>query len=227
MRDLATPHAGENFSGRLTAGLLVFGIPLVWAALLLFHPNPEGGAFEGTRDVVDRWLVVHVGQLVLAPFLVFAVWRLVDGLPYRAAMVSRAAAVFWAVFFTAYDSIQGIATGLLIRYADGDLAGAEQAGVARALDYLVSDSLLAGNVSAIGLISNAAWIAVAIGAAVALHKAGTGKWAVIAACVSVLFVLHTAPAAVGLVAFAAAGVLRERQRASSGKVAGQAAISAS
>jgi hypothetical protein len=206
--------------------LLVFAVPLVWAALLLFHPNPEAGPFESIRDMVDRWLIVHVGQLVLTPFLVLVVWRLVDGLPSRGATVARAGAVVWAAFFTAYDSIQGISTGLLIRYADGDLAGAEQAGVARALDYLVSDSQLAGNISAIGLISNAAWVAVAIGAAVALHKAGTGKVAVIAAVLSAVFVVHTAPAAVGLVALAVAGVLRERHRAYSEPVAGRAALAA-
>jgi hypothetical protein len=216
----------ENALPRLTAGrLLVFTIPLVWAVLLLFHPNPEGDPFEAIRDVVDRWLIVHVGQLVLTPLLVLAVWRLLDGLPSRAAKVSRAAAVVWAAFFTAYDSIQGIATGLLIRYADGDLAGDEQAGVARALDYLVSDNLLAGNISAVGLIGNAAWVTVAIGAAVALHRAGAGKWVVIAMCVSIVFVVHTAPAAIGLVAFAVAGILRERQRAQ-GAVAGRAALAA-
>jgi hypothetical protein len=220
-------HERENALPRRTAGvLLVVTIPLVWAVLLLFHPNPEGDPFEAIRDVVDRWLFVHVGQLVLTPFLVLVVWRLLEGLTSRAATVSRAAAVVWAAFFTAYDSIQGIATGLLIRYADGDLAGGEQAGVARALDYLVSDSLLAGNISALGLIANAAWVAVAIGAAVALHKAGAGRWAVIAACVSVVFVVHTAPAAIGLAAFAVAGVLRERQRAYSQTVTGPAPLGA-
>ena len=216
-------HAREIGLSRPAASrLLIFTVPLVWAALLLFHPNPEGGPFESIRDVVDRWLFVHVGQLVLTPLLVLAVWRLVDGLPSRAAMVNRAAAVVGAAFFTAYDSIQGIATGVLIRYADGDLAGEEQAGVARALEYLVSDSRLAGNVSAIGLLGNAAWLAVALGAAVALRKAGAGKAAVIAACLSTLFVIHTAPAGIGLLALAVAGVLRERQRADGETVAGRA-----
>ena len=215
----------DNALPRLSVGLLaVFTIPLVWAVLLLFHPNPEGGPFEAIRDVVDRWLFVHIGQLVLTPLLVLVVWRLLDGLPSRAAKVSRVAAVVWAVFFTAYDSIQGIATGLLIRYADGELAGDEQAGVARALDYLVSDSLLAGNISAIGLIGNAAWLAVALGAAVALHKAGTGKWAVVAAGLSVIFVVHTAPAAIGLIALAIAAVLRERQRTYSDTAASPAPL---
>lgn len=107
---------------------------------MLFHPNPPGeeAPFEEIRGDVTRWLGVHCGQLVLTPFLVLAVWRLLDGLPSLAARVSRAAVFLWAVFFTAYDSIQGIATGVLIRYAEG-VSGAEQAGIARALDYLVSD----------------------------------------------------------------------------------------
>lgn len=206
--------AHDNAASQASLGrLLVFTIPLLWAVLVLFHPNPgEGGPFEAIRDDVNRWLIVHVGQLVLTPLLVFAVWRLVEGIPSAAAKVSRAAVIVWAAFFTAYDSIQGISTGVLIRYTEG-LAGDQQAGVARALDYLVSDSQLAGNVSAIGLIASAAWLTVAIAAAVALHKAGAGKWVVIAALLSVVFVAHSAPAAFGLAALAVAGVMRERQRA--------------
>ena len=212
-------HAREITARRpIVTGLLLVALPLAWAVLLLFHPNSDAAPFEGIRGVVDRWLFVHVGQLVLTPLLVFAVWRLLDGLEFRAAKVSRAAAVVWAAFFTAYDSIQGIATGVLIRYADADLAGAEQAGVARALDYLVSDSQLAGNISAIGLIANAAWITVAIGGAVALSKAGAGKGAVIAMSLSSLFVIHTAPAGVGLVALAVAGVLSQGRRSDPGRI---------
>jgi hypothetical protein len=87
---------------------LVYAGPLVWAVLILFHPNPGGDSpYEGITDDVDRWLVVHVGQLILTPFLFLAVWRLLDGLSSAAARISRAALVVWTVFFTAYDSIQG------------------------------------------------------------------------------------------------------------------------
>ncbi|HWI00341.1 MAG TPA: hypothetical protein VNT27_08410, partial [Propionibacteriaceae bacterium] len=89
---------------------LVYAGPLVWAVLIVFHPNPGGDSpYEGISDVVDRWLVVHVGQLILTPFLFLAVWRLLDGLSSAAARVSRAALVVWTVFFSAYDSIQGVA----------------------------------------------------------------------------------------------------------------------
>jgi hypothetical protein len=150
----------------------------------------------------------------LTPFLFLAVWRLLDGLSSAAATISRAALVVWTVFFSAYDSIQGIATGILIRWAN-DLEGAEQAAVARAIEFVVEDSQLAGNISAIALVAGAAWLTVAIGAAVALHKAGAGKAIVVAACLSVVVAAHSAPAAIGFVALFLAGVLRERQRTTS------------
>jgi drug/metabolite transporter (DMT)-like permease len=97
---------------------LVYAGPLLWAVLIVFHPNPGGdSSYEGIADVVDRWLFVHVGQLILTPFLFLAVWRLLDGLSSAAATVSRAALVVWTVFFSAYDSVQGIARWGLRRKA--------------------------------------------------------------------------------------------------------------
>lgn len=194
---------------------LVYTGPLLWAVLIVFHPNPGGDSpYEGIADVVDRWLFVHVGQLILTPFLFLAVWRLLDGLSSVAARISRAALVVWTVFFSAYDSIQGIATGILARYAN-DLAGAEQAAVGRAIDFVVEDSQLAGNISAIGLVAGASWLIVAIAAAVALHNAGAGRAVVVATCLSVVVAAHMAPAAIGFLALFLAGVLRERERTKS------------
>ncbi len=192
---------------------LVFGGPLVWAVLALFHPMPtEDSPYEGIKDDVDLWLVVHVGQLILTPFLFLAVWRLLDGLSSAASMVSRCALVVWTVFFSAYDSVQGVATGILTKHANA-LAGQEQASVAGAIDYIVNDNPLAGNVSVIAAVAGAAWLVVAIAAAVALHQAGAGRAIVIAAVVSTVFAAHVKPAAIGLLALTVAGVLRERQRA--------------
>jgi hypothetical protein len=196
--------------------LLVFAAPLLWALLVLFHPVPAGDtAYAGVKDDVDLWLLLHVGQLALTPFLFLAVWRLLDGLCSAATVASRSALVVWTVFFSAYDSIQGVATGILVDHANG-LAGEEQASVAKAIDHLVYDSRLAGDMSAIQLVAGASWLIVAIAAAVALHRAGAGKAVVAAACLSTVFAAHTAPAAVGLLALSVAGVLRERQRTKPG-----------
>lgn len=209
---MADPRA---LSGTSIGRYPVYAGPLLWAVLIVFHPNPGGDSpYEGITDVVNRWLVVHVGQLILTPFLFLAVWRLLDGLSSAAATISRAALVVWTVFFSAYDTTQGIATGILTRWAN-DLAGAEQAAVARAIEFVVEDSQLAGNISAIALVAGASWLIVAIAAAVALHKAGAGKAVVVAACLSVVVAAHSAPAAIGFVALFLAGVLRERQRTTS------------
>ena len=187
--------------------------PLVWAVLALFHPMPtDDSPYEGINDDVDLWLVVHVGQLILTPFLFLAVWRLLDGLSSRASTISRCALVVWTVFFSAYDSVQGVATGILTKHAN-DLAGQEQAAVAEAIDYIVNDNALAGNVSFLAVVAGAAWLTVAIAAAVALNQAGAGRAIVIAAAVSTVFAAHAKPAAIGLLALTVAGVLRERQRA--------------
>jgi hypothetical protein len=193
--------------------LLFYAGPLLWAVMIVFHPNPGGDSpFEGIRGDVDRWLFVHVGQLVLTPLVFLAVWRLLDGLHSTSASISRAALVVWTVFFSAFDTVQGIATGILARHADG-LAAQEQAGYAAAIEFIVEDSILAGNYSFVGFVAGASWFVVAIAAAVALHKAGAGKAVVAAASLSIVVAAHTAPAAIGFLALFLAGILRERERA--------------
>jgi hypothetical protein len=203
-------HERTAQSERHTGRMIVFAAPLLWAVLILFHPTPGGAdAYQGLKDDVDVWLVVHVGQLILTPFLFLAVWRLLDGLSTTAATISRSALVVWTVFFSAYDAVQGIATGILTSYANG-LTGDEQASVAAAIDHLVMDSRLAGDSSALQLVAGAAWLTVAIGAAVALHQAGARRTVVVAAGLSTVFAAHMAPAAIGALALAVAGILRVR-----------------
>lgn len=191
---------------------VVYAAPLLWAVLILFHPMPGGDSpYTGISDDVDVWLVVHVGQLILTPFLFLAVWRLLDGLSSVAATISRCALVVWTVFFSAYDAVQGIATGVFVDHANG-LAGTDQSAVADAIDHLVIDNRLAGDISAIQMVAGGAWLTVAIAAAVALHQAHAGTAVVAAAALSVVFSMHVTPAAIGLLALFAAGVLHEHRR---------------
>lgn len=208
-----TGHHDKARTGVSIRSLLFLVGPLLWAILVLFHPSPaDPSPYEAISGVVDRWLAVHVGQLVLAPLVFLAVWRLLADLHSVAATISRAALVVWAVFFSAYDSVQGIATGLLVRYAGG-LAEEQQAAVSGAIKYLVDDSQLGGNISVLMLFGQGSWLVVAIAAAVALHKGGAGRAIVALTCLSVIFAMHTAPAAAGMLALFFAGLLREHQRA--------------
>jgi hypothetical protein len=72
--------------------------------------------------------------------------------------------------------------------------------------------LLAGDISVLAMIAGGAWLTVAIAAAVALHHARAGRTVIVLACVSTVFTMHVAPAAIGLLALTAAVAIRERQR---------------
>jgi hypothetical protein len=183
--------------------VILFGAPLLWIVLALLHPHEP--------EEFNRWLFVHFAQLALAPFLAFAVWTLLDGIHSKAATVSRIALVAWLAFFSAYDSVAGIATGLLSRYADG-LAGDEKTAVTSAIDYLFNDGLLPGSAAVLGAVTTVAWPLAVIAGALALHKSGARLALVATLSVSALFAFHASyPAAVGLASFLVAAGLWVRE----------------
>jgi hypothetical protein len=186
--------------------LVVLAAPLLWVAPAVLHP--AGEPYAGIADETGRWLGVHIAQLVLAPFLAAAVWMLLAGLESVAARLARAALVLWLVFFSAFDAIAGIATGVLARHANS-LAGEQREGFVSAIDFLFDDSQLAGGgFSILGNLGHGFWIVVAIAAALALHQARAPRAAVAATFLSVLFASHSGMgAALGLVAIFIAGVL--------------------
>jgi hypothetical protein len=192
---------------------IVVSVALVtWAVLALFHPEPDapGGIYTGLHDEVGRWLFIHSAQLMLAPFVAFAMWMLLRGISSAAATVSRVAVVVWLVFFSAYDALAGIGTGVLVRQA-ARAAGEEQAGFASAAEFLW-DSRLAGTASWWGVVATVAWPVAAVGAGIALRRAGA-RWSTTAAtAASGLIALHGGyPAAIGFVSLAAAVALRQQE----------------
>jgi hypothetical protein len=206
MADVVSPLAATKRLGLLQ--LVVLAAPLVWVVVAFLHPTAE--PYEGIADEANRWIFVHVMQLVLTPFLAAGVWLLMDGIQSVAASVTRAVLAFWMVFFSAFDAVAGIATGVLTRHANS-LAGSEKEGVVAAIDFLWDDSRLTGGFSVLGILGQGSWIVLAIAATVALYRAGFRRLLVGATLVSVLFAGHAGPiAAVGLVAFFGALLLRFR-----------------
>ena len=168
----------------------------------------------GSPTRTDRWLFVHLAQLVLAPFLAAGVWMLLAGLTSVAANVARAALVVWLVFFSAFDAVAGVATGVLTRHAN-TLTGNEREGVIAAIDFLFDDSQLAGGgFSVLGNLGHVSWVVVAIASALALHQARARRPVVVATALSVLIASHSGVgAAIGLIALFVAELLRfGRQR---------------
>ena len=189
---------------------IVLPVALVtWAVIALLHPDPDSsaGIYAGLHDDVGSWLFTHCAQLVLAPFVAFTVWTILRGVTSAAATLSRLALVVWLVSFSAYDSLAGIGTGVLVREANS-VTGDEQAGLVTAAD-LFWDSQLSGNVSWWGVVATIAWPVVAVAAAVALHRDRASRVTVAAMAVSGLVAFHAGfPATVGFTALAVAVVGR-------------------
>jgi hypothetical protein len=196
----------------LVRRVFVVAVPLVFAAVLLFHPPGGDDVYQGVKEDVDRWLFVHTAFLLLTPLLAIAAYLLLNGLESRAATVSRVALIFFLVFYTAYEVTVGIGTGILTDYANGRPA-AEQAVIADAIQDLnrnaiVSDPSLALVLGVLG------WAVAMFAAAVAFRRAGAG-WLVTALLgLSAFFFIHPPPVGpIALVCFAAAAALIERDRA--------------
>lgn len=136
----------------------LLGVPLAWAVLLLFHPNPDPGDVYGSlHHEVGRWLAVHLGTLVFIGLLGAAVFVLLHDRTGPAARVSRVGAGVFVLFYGAGEAILGVAVGVLIRH--GDRAGAQLL-----WDDFVTDQLVV-TVGAVG------WVVAALAAAVALRQA--------------------------------------------------------
>ena len=101
--------------------------PLVLAALEIFHPQPDfnAQALAGRLDMVRRF---HVIQLALTGLVALSVLLLAADFGRTTAWTMRLGIGVFLVFFSAYDTLAGIGTGLAMRSAR-DLSAAQQEGV--------------------------------------------------------------------------------------------------
>lgn len=180
--------------------LLFYGVPLAVAALGLVHPggitNPaaDGDTFlHMLGHQADLFVMVHLLQLVVFGLLALVVWHLTDGLRQRAATVSRVAVLVFVVFYTAFDSVAGIAVGVLVQRAQrlpaGDRAGASN------LIEAYQDSWVVGELNVLAIVGTGAWLVALVAAAVALRRSGA-TWVVFVCLVLaglVFSVGHPAP----------------------------------
>jgi uncharacterized membrane protein YGL010W len=63
----------------------------------------------------EWWLILHVLQLPLFSLVALALFLLLSNIHNVAAAISRVALAVFAIFYTAFDAIAGIATGILFR----------------------------------------------------------------------------------------------------------------
>ena len=99
-------------SGRVETALVV-GAPLLLAILEIFHPHSH----DLFRLDLRAWMAVHYLQIVLFPLTTLALMRLVRGRPGLAAGLCRVCAFVFGVTWIAFDSVAGVATGILLQAA--------------------------------------------------------------------------------------------------------------
>ena len=165
------------------AAVVLAAVCVAWVVVALIHPTSL------TDDDTPMWMVVHIAQLVFAPIIALGILALLKGVEGPAVTVARGAAVFWAAWFSAYDAVAGIATGILIG-GDARAAG----------EYLYAHDLITG----LGWVAPVIWLLVVIPAGLAL-LASRPKVTCFALFVSALVFTHAGPpAAVGFAALAVA-----------------------
>lgn len=186
--------------------------PLALGAVLMWHPAGGENVYEGVRDSAGAWLFVHGTFLFFTAPLGIAAYLLLNPLTGLAATLSRVALVFFLVFYTAYEVTVGVATGVLVEYANGRPA-AEQAAVAGAIQDLNRNGILS-DPSVSLVLGGLGWIVAMLAAAVAFRRAGAGWPTTLLIGLSAMFAVHPPPVGpLALACFAAAAVLVELTRA--------------
>lgn len=138
-------------------------VPAITAVLLARHPPETDSAFD-LRGDTDRWLVVHVGLLVMIPLIAIVVWMLLDGIGNGTATVSRVMLVAFVGFYAAFESMVGIGTGVLIVETDA-LSPATQEGAEALTESWWDVPMPIPIIAAAAILS---WI-VSLGAATVAH----------------------------------------------------------
>jgi len=201
--------ASEGAAWRLPVTLrrlLLLGPPLGLAVLEIFHPQPDENA-QALMDVATWFITFHAIQLALTGLVALSVLLLADSFGRASAWMTRLGIGVFLVFFSAYDTVAGIGTGLAMRSAR-NLSAVQQEGV---FD-VVKDWPALGPPFALSIIGTLGW-ALALGAlALAARRQGAPRreWIVIGLAAVCLLGGHPFPA--GTLAFGSlfvAAVLRE------------------
>ncbi len=101
--------------------LILFSAPLFVGILNIFHPvhfEPTG-IYEDIHNVVGWWIILHILNLFGFALLGLAAYLLIKEQQGKAATIAKIAIAIFVPTYAGFDSIIGIGTGILIRYANG------------------------------------------------------------------------------------------------------------
>lgn len=139
-------------------------------------------------DDTALYIGIHVVQPLFILLLAWGTWLLVKDLPGRAAQVARIAIVPYAIAYSMFDAIAGVALGQVVRHANG-LSAEDAAVIQRAMDagpdYLGFAFFIASDLS---------WFAMALAAALAVRQiGGRGPTVLMAIGAAIFGIAHPFP----------------------------------
>lgn len=146
-------------------------VPLALAVVTSFHPNNHRHhVFAVLAPQINRWLTVHYLQLVLVPLLAVVLFAMLRGASGPWALASRAATYVFAVLYTVFDSLAGLAVGSLVLHAS-TLSASDQAVLAPTIQWLFAHPVI-GGVGLIAIVATTAWLVACVAGALALRRLG-------------------------------------------------------
>jgi hypothetical protein len=179
-----------------TRTVLLLVPPLAFAALAAIHPRQEEA--QAVMDVATWFATFHVIQLVLVGLVAITVLLLADEFGVAGAWSTRLGIGVFLIFFSAYDAVAGIATGLAMRHAR-DLPASEQLVVYETVkDWPGLDA----RVFALAIVGTLGWVVALVGVALAARRAGAGRAEWIFILLAGVFLMGGHPFPFGTITFA-------------------------
>jgi hypothetical protein len=117
-------------------------------------------------DATTLYIGIHLVQPLFILLLAWGTWLLVKDVPGRAAQVARVAIVPYAIVYSMFDAIAGVALGGIVRVAN-DASAADAAAVQRLMD---TGTDYVGMVIFLG--SGLTWLVMSVAAAFAVKPIG-------------------------------------------------------
>lgn len=148
---------------------VLLGAPLVLVVLELFHArNLEPTVYQALSLGMNRWIVVHVAQLVLFGLMGLAVYLLVEEYRGIEAAVCKVSAGVFVLFYGAFDVLAGIAPGILVKSA-GNASEEELPGF-EAATQAVFESAETGGFAFLKVFGEIGWFVAVMSAVVVMSR---------------------------------------------------------
>lgn len=162
---------------------------MLLGVLDIWHPESVVfGEMLGSPEKADWWLRLHLMQLPLFGLLAVSLYFVTDHISGILKVVSRAALWLFIVFYTALDSIAGIASGILFHRLQ-TMGITHEGNPAFDAMFDVFSSIFnldAPGVSTISRIAVYSWTIAGLSAAVALFLKGYNRIGVLLIAISAL-----------------------------------------